>query len=525
MTGRFVLSLFAVLCVMLLGAERTTAQSSVDYVKINPPPGMRWKTRDQSTTTNDTYIVDKEGNTWVRRSALVSFSQSMVLVQLVGDTSGADEWMSMRDEAPYLRLQADPDWNQPQYRVFTSDSEWRRQIGLIRNFVFQRAGQTGSGMPSVLVGPIYTSAANPDWQWWSPDQGPLLPDAELSGRFKVLKRQKAGQDVPYSVTVEDFSTAPATEKTRPGGYELYRNYYPTFNPDGSYTLGLAGDFSFQKDYLLPEGTHCVGNSVVLPDGTCSAPNGDGNGPAPTGPQPAPTAITQASPRPGLPYVPAPPVPAVAPGPLTSPSLPNDACSGAPFADVCGEAHSRAADLVNQVPLLQQQLTVHQNPVIGVTRVPTWFWVEGYDGQAVTATTDVQVPWTHDWSETVVSEDGTAADVPRRATGIYHLSLLVRLRPARYVWDFGDGTSVNTGSLGKAYPDESDVQRSYQHHSHDQPDRRYHFGLGIDWVSDWQVSGDASGQGPGPSRYTMYQNSFQVDDVGAWRCADTGCPSN
>lgn len=501
------------------------AQSSPEYVKVDPPPGMRWKTRDQSPLTGNIALVDREGNTWVRRSALTVFSQSMVLVQLVGDSSGADQWMDMREQAPYLHLQADPDWNQPQYRPFTRSAEWQDLIVRWEEAAFKTAGPTGVAVPTEVVLPIYESPSDASWIWSSPSDGPLRADAELSGRFRSVRRQKSGSDVPYFVTVQDFSTNPATEIIRPGGYELYRNYYPTFNPDGSYTLGLAGDFSFQKDYLLPEGTHCVGNSVVLPDGTCSAPNGDGNGPAPTGPQPSPTAITQASPRPGLPYVPAPPVPAVAPGPLTSPSVPNDACSGAPFADVCGEARSRAADLVNQVPLLQQQLTVHQNPVIGVTRVPTWFWVEGYDGQAVTATTDVQVPWTHDWSETVVSEDGTAADVPRRATGIYHLSLLVRLRPARYVWDFGDGTSVNTGSLGKAYPDESDVQRSYQHHSHDQPDRRYHFGLGIDWVSDWQVSGDASGQGPGPSRHTMYQNSFQVDDVGAWRCADTGCPSN
>ena len=102
------------------------------------------------------------------------------------------------------------------------------------------------------------------------------------------------------------------------------------------------------------------------------------------------------------------------------------------------------------------------------------------------------------------------------------SIFVRLRPARYLWQFGDSASADTSSLGQAYPSESNVQHSYAHNSSQQSDGQYTYGLTIDWASDWTVSGDASGQGTGPDRTSSYQNAFGVDDFIQVRCPEAGC---
>jgi hypothetical protein len=43
-----------------------------EYIKITPPPGMRWKTLDQSAVTNDITFVDKNGDMWLRKGAAPS---------------------------------------------------------------------------------------------------------------------------------------------------------------------------------------------------------------------------------------------------------------------------------------------------------------------------------------------------------------------------------------------------------------------------------------------------------------------
>jgi hypothetical protein len=316
----------------------------------------------------------------------------------------------------------------------------------------------------------------------------------------------------------DYSTDPnGVEVQRPGGFELYRNYYVTFNPDGSYRLRLAGDFAFQKDYRLPQGRTCPPNEVLLPDGTCALPDGTPVGPqtttgAPTSsPTPPPTTTPGGS---GIPGVPGLPQAVPAPPPLPALDVTTSACSGKPYADLCGAATGNAGDMIRRVPLLDQQLVVHQNPNRGITHVPAWYWATGYAGQPLTAMGALDVPWEHDW----IDADG----VPQHDTGTYHLSIFVRLRPAHYLWQFGDGASADTSSLGQAYPNESDVQHSYGHHSGNQPDGQYTYGLTMDWASDWTVSGDASGQGTGPSRTSTYQSRFAVDDFIQVRCPESGC---
>ena len=50
-------------------AVGAAAQPSPDYIRITPPPGMRWKTLDQSGDTKDIIVVDKQGDTWLRKAA------------------------------------------------------------------------------------------------------------------------------------------------------------------------------------------------------------------------------------------------------------------------------------------------------------------------------------------------------------------------------------------------------------------------------------------------------------------------
>src|SRR5207237_4783605 len=99
-------------CLLLgLAAGTAAAQPGPDYIKITPPPGMRWKTLDQSGITGDITFVDRDGNTWLRKSAAATFARSFVLVQLVGDSGGTDQWMDLVENLPrFLGLRPDPDW-------------------------------------------------------------------------------------------------------------------------------------------------------------------------------------------------------------------------------------------------------------------------------------------------------------------------------------------------------------------------------------------------------------------------------
>ena len=516
--------------IVLLGSTVAEAQPA-DYIKITPPPGMRWKTLDQSAATNDITFVDKDGNTWLRKSAAATFASSFVLVQLVGDSGGTGQWMNLVADAPrWLGLRPDLDWSN--YSAFTTNPRWRSLISDREASAFLLAGLIGIAVPRSVVLPVYSSASDPRWTWSSPSDGPFPPDAVLTGEFVAAPRVKGGVDIPYMVTVENFSTDPPSEVTRPGGYELYRNYYPHFNDDGSLSLTLAGDFSFQKDYLLPEGSRCAGGLPSLPDGTCAGagntqtcpdglpPLADGTC-APVVPQPAPAPIT-GNPSPGAPPLIAPQPTAEPPGPLVPPAPPPGACtaiSGAVL-DLCGTAASRRVVIAPAVPL--PPITIHVNPVHGVVHVPDWYWVTGYAGGSESATRDYSLYWS--LPGTPITDPGTGLVIGQNPgrSGDYHISVTVTYQPSRYRWDFGDGTVVDTSSLGQAFPTTSDVQHSYNLSSLLQPDRMYTYRLIVDWQGDWRVTGDATGSGPVEPRLSIATAQQEMREVEQLRCPDSGC---
>jgi len=93
----------------------------------------------------------------------------------------------------------------------------------------------------------------------------------------------------------------------------------------------------------------------------------------------------------------------------------------------------AEDLFGIVPL--PPISLRANPGTGLVAMPTWFWIDGYDGSPLYG------------SET-----------------LGNTTVEVEITPQRYDWHFGDGGFLSTGSLGRPYPEESDVQHTYEQSS-------------------------------------------------------------
>lgn len=74
---------------------------------------------------------------------------------------------------------------------------------------------------------------------------------------------------------------------------------------------------------------------------------------------------------------------------------------------------------------------------GITGMPSYFWVAGYDGSPLSASVHGVDPAT-----------GRAATIEIRAI------------LSHFVWDFGDGAALTTTSLGSPYPAVSDIAHTY-----------------------------------------------------------------
>jgi hypothetical protein len=81
------------------------------------------------------------------------------------------------------------------------------------------------------------------------------------------------------------------------------------------------------------------------------------------------------------------------------------------------------------------MAISANPGTGLVALPSWFWIDGYDGAPI-------------------SSSDTLGGV----------TVEVQIVPQRYTWNFGDGTTLETSSPGKPYPAQSDVQHAYEQSS-------------------------------------------------------------
>jgi hypothetical protein len=94
--------------------------------------------------------------------------------------------------------------------------------------------------------------------------------------------------------------------------------------------------------------------------------------------------------------------------------------------------------IHQLVVLPAGMEVRPNNR-GITGIASLFWVQGYDGQPITAT---------------FTEFGLTVTVTAQLAGVE--------------WDFGDGTPPVQAGLGEAYPQESSVRHNYQYVSGEQP---------------------------------------------------------
>jgi hypothetical protein len=104
--------------------------------------------------------------------------------------------------------------------------------------------------------------------------------------------------------------------------------------------------------------------------------------------------------------------------------------------------------------------IGMNPRLGMVGVPTWFWVEGYDGGArvlnssISATRQECHPTVERDArgDAVLGEDGAPATHETCHTFTDTLSVEVRAWPKQYAWDFGDAHAISVPcSDGSACP--------------------------------------------------------------------------
>ncbi|GEM_PF-911271 len=162
----------------------------------------------------------------------------------------------------------------------------------------------------------------------------------------------------------------------------------------------------------------------------------------------------------------------------------------------------ALDALGHAPL--PNIQIRTNPALGLVAMPGWFWVEGYDGSPFGTSRTVDVP------PEVGPEVPTSvvpANDPRRQGSSFTVD--VRIWPTRYEWGFGDGASVVNLSLGKPYPEPSDVQHTYEYSSLRFPSG-FPVWLTVDFGAEFRVDGGPP-QGLPTIRRT-YEGSYRVQEV-------------
>lgn len=93
----------------------------------------------------------------------------------------------------------------------------------------------------------------------------------------------------------------------------------------------------------------------------------------------------------------------------------------------------AMQLRDRIPI--PTVTIEVNPDQGLVGIDSWFWIDGYDGQPIS-----------------------------ESTNAFGRRIEVEARVQRYEWRFGDGRTVMSDSPGRPYPDRSDVRHVYERSS-------------------------------------------------------------
>lgn len=167
---------------------------------------------------------------------------------------------------------------------------------------------------------------------------------------------------------------------------------------------------------------------------------------------------------------APPAPRPNPGP---PPGGNDSST---------DPYQVALSLLDHIPL--PAIQIKENPALGLVNLPGWFWIDGYDGKPFGASRTVTIPPAVGPN---VPFTRVPKDDPRRQPTSFTVS--VQLWPTNYQWSFGDGSSLETHSLGQAYPAPSDIAHTYQFSSLRTPGG-FPIKLTVDFAAQYQINGGA-----------------------------------
>jgi hypothetical protein len=100
-----------------------------------------------------------------------------------------------------------------------------------------------------------------------------------------------------------------------------------------------------------------------------------------------------------------------------------------------------------------QGAIEANPTRSLVGLPTLFWYSGYDGRPLT-----------------------------RTTSAFGVTVEVEATPTDYRWTFGDGASLTSEGLGRAYPARSPITHTYQAARQDVT-VRCRFGFAVRWRTD------------------------------------------
>lgn len=96
-----------------------------------------------------------------------------------------------------------------------------------------------------------------------------------------------------------------------------------------------------------------------------------------------------------------------------------------------DTRALASTVVDQIPVDLAAINARPEGE-AITGIPSYFWVEGYDGAPIT---------------------GSVANGP--------VTVDVSVTLGTVTWDFGDGTPPQTGGLGEAWPARSSIRHTYE----------------------------------------------------------------
>jgi hypothetical protein len=148
----------------------------------------------------------------------------------------------------------------------------------------------------------------------------------------------------------------------------------------------------------------------------------------------------------------------------------------------------ALDVLAHIPLPPIQLRM--NPDQGLVAMDGWFWIDGYNGQPFGASRTVTIP-------------GPPGQPPTSFT------VTVRVWVKQYEWQFGDGSSLTTQSLGKPYPAQSDISHSYEYSSLPFP-AGFPVRCTVEYDAEFRVNG--GGAQPLPPIIHTYEHNYLVQEL-------------